>query len=72
MCLGAIYWARPSVVYYANTKFDAAVIGFDDAMIYEEAGIDPENRKIPAINLCRAQALKVFESWASGNNKNVY
>jgi tRNA(Arg) A34 adenosine deaminase TadA len=72
MCLGAIYWARPSVVYYANTKFDAAFIGFDDAMIYEEAGIDPENRKIPAINLCRQEALKVFETWAGANNKNVY
>jgi tRNA(Arg) A34 adenosine deaminase TadA len=72
MCLWAIYWARPSVVYYANTKFDAALIGFDDAMIYEEAGIDPENRKIPSINLCRAKALKVFENWASRENKNVY
>ena len=29
MCLGAIYWARPSRVYYANTKEDAASIAFD-------------------------------------------
>ena len=26
MCLGAIYWARPEAVYYANTKQDAAKI----------------------------------------------
>ena len=28
MCLGAIYWARPNKVYYANTKKDAADINF--------------------------------------------
>ena len=30
MCLGAIYWARPKIVYYANSRHDAAHIGFDD------------------------------------------
>ncbi|HNL82672.1 MAG TPA: nucleoside deaminase, partial [Chitinophagaceae bacterium] len=34
MCMGAIYWARPSKVFYANTRQDAANIGFDDSMIY--------------------------------------
>src|SRR5208282_5135653 len=36
MCLGAIYWARPSRVFYANLASDAAAIGFDDAQIYSE------------------------------------
>jgi len=35
MCLGAIYWARPKAIYYANTRVDAANIGFDDDFIYE-------------------------------------
>src|SRR4051794_25086547 len=26
MCIGAIYWARPKVIYYACTKQDAAKI----------------------------------------------
>lgn len=46
MCLGAIYWARPKVIYYANNREDAAAIGFDDSMIYEEMGKSlprPEN-----------------------------
>src|SRR3990167_11351577 len=30
MCLAAIYWARPDRVCFANTKKDAARIGFDD------------------------------------------
>ena len=36
MCLGAIYWTRLDKVYYANTKADAAQIGFDDQFIYDE------------------------------------
>src|SRR5215216_7064030 len=32
MCMGAIYWARPKKVYFANTRNDAAEIGFDDSM----------------------------------------
>ena len=72
MCLGAIYWARPGVVYYANTRDDAAVIGFDDAMIYKEMGIDTAHRKIPVINLCRVDALKVFEHWSRKQNKTLY
>ena len=28
MCLGAIYWARISTIFYANTRSDAANIGF--------------------------------------------
>ena len=45
MCLGAIYWARPKVVYYANTRHDAASVGFDDSMIYEEIKCDSEEEK---------------------------
>ena len=36
MCLGAIYWARPDRMYFANTKKNAADINFDDQFIYEE------------------------------------
>src|SRR5258706_10129207 len=34
MCMGAIYWARPSRVYYAGTRRDAEQAGFDDFLIY--------------------------------------
>jgi tRNA(Arg) A34 adenosine deaminase TadA len=72
MCLGAIYWARPKVIYYANKREDAAHIGFDDSMIYEELGIDLDKRKIPIINLGREDALKVFEEWQQKDDKIKY
>ena len=72
MCLGAIYWARPKVVYFANSRQDAANIGFDDSMIYEELGIDLDKRKIPIINLGREDALKIFVEWQNKEDKIKY
>ena len=72
MCLGAIYWARPKIVYYANTRHDAAEIGFDDSMIYEEMSVDIEKRKIPIIPIGRAAALEVFKKWKEKPDKTVY
>src|SRR5262249_15593550 len=57
MCLGAIYWARPTAVYFANTKRDAAKIGFDDEFIYEEIGKRHSQRTIPFYRLKRKDAL---------------
>jgi guanine deaminase len=39
--------ARLDKVYYANTKTDAAAIGFDDNFIYDELGSGMNNRKVP-------------------------
>ena len=50
MCLGAIYWARPSRVYYASTKEDAALAGFDDSLIYKEIALPEADRSIPFLN----------------------
>jgi guanine deaminase len=72
MCLGAIYWARPAKVYYANTRTDAAEIGFDDSMIYEEINVPLENRKIPMIPFGRQEAIKVFEEWKNKTDKIEY
>jgi len=72
MCLGAIYWARPKVVYYANSRQDAANIGFDDSMIYEEMSMELTKRKIPIVSLGRTEAIRVFEEWANKNDKTLY
>lgn len=72
MCLGALYWARPAVIYFANTRNDAAAIGFDDSMIYDEMAMPLEARKIPIRPLGRNEALKVFAAWQANPDKTVY
>src|ERR1700751_6319319 len=53
MCLGAIYWARISKIYFANTAEDAASIGFDDSFIYQELKEIHSQRRIPAVQMMR-------------------
>ena len=72
MCLGALYWARPTKIYFANSRQDAAAIGFDDSMIYEECNKPTTDRKIPMQSLQREEALKVFQEWMSVEHKKVY
>lgn len=72
MCLGAIYWARPSIIYYANNREDAAQIGFDDSMIYEEMNCSISERKIPIKALGREEALQVFKQWQQKTDKTKY
>jgi guanine deaminase len=72
MCLGAIYWARPSKVFYANNKVDAAKAGFDDQFIYEEIELENQNRRIPFHELMRNEAKAVFEEWIEKENKTLY
>ena len=72
MCLGAIYWARPKIIYYANTHEDAAAIGFDDSMIYDEISKDLKDRKIPAIHLVSPEAKKIFLEWDEKKGKIEY
>ncbi len=63
MCLSAIYWARLSKIYYANTRADAAAIQFDDEFLYQEIPKDLKSRKISMQQVCRDEALKVFDIW---------
>jgi tRNA(Arg) A34 adenosine deaminase TadA len=72
MCLGAIYWARPAKVYFANNKKDATKIGFDDSFIYEEILKDFKNRKIPFEQIMRKEALVAFEEWQKKEDKIKY
>ncbi|MDE0561481.1 nucleoside deaminase [Algoriphagus sp. NF] len=72
MCLGAIFWARPSKVFYACTKDDAADAGFDDDFIYQEIKVNPADRKIPMLNGMREESQKVFELWKKKEDKKVY
>jgi guanine deaminase len=72
MCLGAIYWARPEQFFFACTRKDAADIGFDDEFIYMELALNPDVRKIKAIEILREEALEVFRSYAADPIKRLY
>ena len=72
MCMGAIYWARLARVYYANTRDDAAHIGFDDSFIYDQLVLPLDERKIPMIPLMREQALTAFDEWERSQTKVKY
>lgn len=72
MCLGAIYWARPQRVYYANTKEDAAAIDFDDSFIYREIAVPHDEKKIPLIGMPTEEALTVFQAWKEKGDKTLY
>src|ERR1700723_700383 len=72
MCLGAIYWARPARVYFANLATDAARVGFDDAFIYREIAQPHARREIPMTQMMREEALAAFRAWEKKPNKIEY
>ena len=72
MCLGAIYWARLSRLYYAATKTDAAEAGCDDAFIYKELALDYSLRHLPTCHLTDPEALAPFDCWREQTDKVAY
>ncbi len=72
MCLGAIYWARPSRIVYACNKKDAAAIDFDDAFIYKEIALDHANRSIKTDQILREEGKIVFDEWKHKKDKIDY
>lgn len=72
MCLGAIYWARPAVIYYACTKKDAADINFDDDFIYKEIATSISDRKIKTVQIMREEGLEAFKLWQEKTDRIDY
>ena len=72
MCLSAIYWARISKIYFANTREDAQKIDFDDSLIYSEFKKNIKERKIPMVQMMRSEALKAFDLWDRKTDKVKY
>lgn len=72
MCLGAIYWARPDKVYYANTREDASCAGFDDSFIYDEIILAKNKRKIRMQRIGLPEAINIFKEWENKQDKQKY
>jgi tRNA(Arg) A34 adenosine deaminase TadA len=72
MCLAAVYWARLDRLVHAATRDDAARAGFDDARIYREVPLAPEERSLHTDHLLRAEAVAVFEEWLAKPDRVTY
>ena len=72
MCLAAVYWARIDIIYYGNSRGDAAAIKFDDEFLYREMSVDIDKRAIPMTQLLRDEANKVFQEWQTKADKVGY
>jgi guanine deaminase len=72
MCLASAYWARIGRIVYANTRVEAAAIGFDDALIYEEIPKPPEARRIPMLHAPDAEARAIFDAWLAKADRVPY
>ena len=72
MCLGALYWARPSRIVFGSGREDAASISFDDAFIYRELDHHHSQRHIPTQQMMREEALKAFQVWVDKEDKTRY
>lgn len=74
MCLSAVYWAGLSKLYYANTRDDAAAVGFDDSFIYDQIPLAPAKRSIPTLpmTIMHPESIKVFRMWEEKEDKTEY
>ncbi len=72
MCLAAIYWARLDRLVFANTRAEAASIGFDDALIYDEIPKPISARRLPTLHLPLREGVDAFAEWARKPDKLAY
>lgn len=72
MCLSAIYWAGIKRLCYGNTKHDAKDIDFDDSFIYDQLGLNYEERMIECEHFMRDRAMEAFRKWDEKTDKTKY
>lgn len=72
MCLGAIYWAGITEIYYSNTREEAKNIGFDDEYIYDEIQKKIEDRNVKLIKISCDNSLESFKLWQNKSDKINY
>lgn len=71
MCLSAIYWSNIDLVYFANTREQAADAGFSDLDLYEELGKPREERRLRSVHLPDAEAEAIFGEWMKRNRSSL-
>ena len=72
MCLSALYWAGVERICYANTKYDAKAIDFDDSFIYDQLRLDYDRRSIRCDHFMRDEAMEAFRKWSETLDRVEY
>ena len=72
MCLSAAYWARIERIVFANTRAEAAAIGFCDDMLYDELQRHFGQRSIRMEHLPLADADAPLRRWAAKPGHRIY
>lgn len=63
MCMAAIYWVMMDTVYFANTKEQAALAGFDDSRLYRELQLPWQERSVSMAHFPNELAEKALRLW---------
>lgn len=72
MCLSAAYWAHIERIVFANSRAEAAAIGFCDDELYCELGRHFSARSIVMEHRPMAEALLPLQHWASNPERKPY
>ena len=73
MCLSAIIWSNIKMVYYGNTKEDAANIGFRDDFIYKFINNSCSDENVLKFeSMDREETIKTFEKYVEKPDKTIY
>jgi tRNA(Arg) A34 adenosine deaminase TadA len=72
MCLSAAYWARIERIVFANSRAEAAAIGFCDDELYEELSRHFSARSIVMEHHPMPEARLPLEQWASKTDRTCY
>ncbi|MBF0510300.1 MAG: nucleoside deaminase [Deltaproteobacteria bacterium] len=72
MCLSAAYWADISRIFFGFSIQDATAIGFQDEFQYTEFRKPYQNRKIPAVQIMRDEAIKLTKEYEAKPDRAKY
>jgi len=72
MCLSAAYWARIERIVFANSRVEAAAIGFCDDELYCELNRHFSARSIVMEHRPRPEALAPLQAWVKNPQRTLY
>lgn len=72
MCLSAAYWARIERIVFANSRAEAAAVGFCDDELYDELNRNFNKRSILMEHRPLPGALEPMRAWAANPRHTLY